>query len=101
MCGRLQLLNEENGMTAADALGTIACLLTTCEILPQIFKMHVTKSAKDLSWASLMITFACFTSWVIYGVIQKDHWVSFTCSIALVEYVWLCLWKRHYDRGGL
>lgn len=84
-------------MTIIDKVGIIACLLTSSEAIPQILKMHLTGSSKDLSWISLWITFTCMAVWVFYGILDHDNWVTITCSICVFEYIWLMSWKAYYD----
>ena len=85
-------------MTVIDKVGIIACLLTSSEAIPQIIKMHLTKSAGDLSWISTWITFTCNMTWVVYGLLDHDNWVTMTCSICVMEYIWLMGWKAYYDK---
>jgi len=48
-------------------IGTTAALLTTFGFVPQIIKMHRTKSAKDVSLATLYQFSAGVILWALYG----------------------------------
>ena len=48
-------------------IGTTAALLTTFGFVPQIIKMHRTKSAKDVSLATLFQFSAGVILWALYG----------------------------------
>lgn len=55
-----------------SALGYIAGFCTTFSGIPQIVRCFRTKSAKDLSYASLFMTDTGVLLWAIYGGIEKD-----------------------------
>jgi len=48
-------------------LGTLAAVLTTFGFVPQIIKMHKTKSSKDVSLATLYQFSAGVILWALYG----------------------------------
>ena len=48
-------------------LGTLAAVLTTFGFVPQIIKMHRTRSSKDVSLATLCQFSAGVLLWALYG----------------------------------
>jgi MtN3 and saliva related transmembrane protein len=50
-----------------DLLGIAAAMLTTFGFVPQIIKMHKTRSSKDVSIASLYQFSAGVILWTLYG----------------------------------
>jgi MtN3 and saliva related transmembrane protein len=48
-------------------LGTVAAVLTTFGFVPQIIKMHRTRSSKDVSLATLYQFSAGVILWALYG----------------------------------
>lgn len=74
-------------------IGIIAALLTTFGFVPQIIKMYRSKSAKDVSLATLIQFSAGTGLWAIYGIHIRDiivitaNIVSFiTIVIAIIVY---------------
>ncbi|MCZ7357527.1 MAG: SemiSWEET family transporter [Candidatus Methanoperedens sp.] len=74
-------------------IGSGAALLTTFGFVPQIIKMHRTKSARDVSPATLYQFCAGVVLWTLYGIHLGDiiiiaaNAVSFmTLVVAIVLY---------------
>ena len=74
-------------------IGIAAALLTTFGFVPQIVKMHRTKSSKDVSLITLYQFGAGVVLWVLYGIHLGDmiiivaNAVTFiTLSVAIVLY---------------
>ena len=53
-------------------IGIIAACLTTGAWLPQVFKTFTTKSARDFSWAYLVMFFCGVFLWAVYGFMRHD-----------------------------
>ncbi len=53
-------------------IGIAAALLTTFGFVPQIIKMHRTKSAKDVSLVTLFQFSAGVILWTLYGIHLGD-----------------------------
>jgi len=82
-------------------IGVIAATLTTFGFVPQIIKMHETKSAQDVSLVTLVQFSAGVILWVLYGMSIEDpilivaNTVTFgTLVIAIVLYA-----RYHQDAG--
>ena len=53
-------------------IGIVAALLTTFGFVPQIIKMHKTRSSKDVSLATLYQFSAGVFLWTLYGIHLGD-----------------------------
>lgn len=53
-------------------IGTSAAILTTFGFVPQIIKMHRTKSVKDVSIGTLFQISAGVILWTLYGIHIND-----------------------------
>lgn len=53
-------------------IGILAALLTTFGFVPQIIKMHKTRSSKDVSLATLCQFSAGVFLWMLYGIHLGD-----------------------------
>ncbi len=76
-------------------IGIIAALLTTFGFVPQIIKMHRTKSAKDVSLTTLLQFGVGAILWTLYGIHLEDTiiiaansitFVTVVCAIAIYYY---------------
>jgi MtN3 and saliva related transmembrane protein len=76
-------------------IGIVAALLTTFGFVPQIIKMHRTKSAKDVSLTTLLQFSAGAILWTLYGIHLEDTiiiaantvtFVTVVCAIAMYCY---------------
>ena len=68
-------------------LGTLAAVLTTFGFVPQIIKMHRTRSSKDVSLATLYQFSAGVILWALYGFHIGDDIVitaNIICFLTLV-----------------
>lgn len=50
----------------------------------QAFKIFATKSAKDLSLLAFVISFVALSSWLVYGILNKDKPLIISNIVALV-----------------
>ncbi|MCZ7384228.1 MAG: SemiSWEET family transporter [Candidatus Methanoperedens sp.] len=74
-------------------VGMGAALLTTFGFVPQIIKMHRTKSARDISPATLLQFSAGTILWALYGyhirdvIIVSANLISFIIMVvAIIQY---------------
>jgi MtN3 and saliva related transmembrane protein len=71
-------------------LGTVAAVLTTFGFVPQIIKMHRTKSARDISPVTLLQFSAGTILWALYGyhiddvIIISANVISFIIMIVAI-----------------
>ena len=78
-------------------LGTLAAVLTTFGFVPQIIKMHRTKSSKDVSLATLYQFSAGVIFWSLYGFHIRDEIVIAANIISFLTLV-VAIGFYHYYR---
>ncbi len=79
-------------------IGIIAALLTTFGFIPQIIKMHRTKSAKDVSLTTLLQFSAGTILWTLYGIHLEDTIIIAANSITFVTVVCAIAIYYHFNR---
>jgi len=78
-------------------LGTLAAVLTTFGFVPQIIKMHRTRSSKDVSLATLYQFSAGVVLWALYGFHIRDVIVIAANIISFLTLV-VAIGFYHYYR---
>jgi len=78
-------------------LGTLAAVLTTFGFVPQIIKMHRTRSSKDVSLATLYQFSAGVILWALYGFHIRDVIVIAANIISFLTLV-VAIGFYHYYR---
>ncbi len=73
-------------------IGSIAACLTMFAFIPQIIKVHTTKSVKDVSLVTLLQLSSGVLLWIIYGVHLRDNVIITANMVALVSLIVL-LWQ--------
>jgi MtN3 and saliva related transmembrane protein len=79
-------------------IGIIAALLTTFGFVPQIIKMHRTKSAKDVSFTTLLQFSAGAILWTLYGIHLENNIIIAANSITFVTVVYAIVIYYHFNR---
>jgi MtN3 and saliva related transmembrane protein len=77
-------------------LGYIAGFLTTFSLLPQIFKVARTKSAKDLSVSWILMATAGYVLWITYGVGLESYPLIIYNAISILLALALLIFKIKY-----
>lgn len=54
----------------ADVIGTIAAILTTSSLIPQLIKVVTTKSTKDISLGMFSMFTLGLVCWLTYGLMK-------------------------------
>lgn len=85
-------------MDIIDISGIIASITSIIGLLPQIYKIHQTKSASDLSELMLWNYFICSLAWIIYGINTSSDFVTFSNVIGLISSFISIILKKYYDR---
>ena len=73
-----------------DGIGLIAGLLTTTAFIPQVWKIHRTKSGKDISARMISLFTAGLVLWLIYGILLRSlplilsNVVTLVLSLAII-----------------
>ena len=79
-------------------IGSTAAFLTTFGFVPQIIKMHRTKSAKDVSFTTLLQFSAGAVLWTLYGIHLEDTIIIAANSITFVTVVCAIAIYYHFNR---
>ncbi len=81
-----------------EYIGFAAAILTTASFLPQVIRTWRTRSARDLSWAWIVLFGTGLALWLVYGlVIGSNSLVAANgVTLALVLSLgWLKLFRSH------
>ena len=65
-------------------IGVIAAGLTSFAFIPQVLKMHTTKSAKDSKPGNLNSAFPGVSLWMVYGIYLKDYIIILANAVTLL-----------------
>ena len=71
-------------MTWITSLGLVAGALTTVAFVPQVVRAWRTRSARDLSLATLVALAVGVSLWIVYGVLERSFPVVAANSLTLV-----------------
>ncbi len=64
--------------------GSLAAIVSTCILLPQIVKMVRTKAVEDVSAWMLIFTIIAQLLWIIYGYFRADVILTLSSIAALI-----------------
>lgn len=62
-----------------DIVGHVGSALSSITFMPQVYRIWKTKSAGDLSMATILIVFVSTLIWLIYGI-GKSLWPVIICN---------------------
>ncbi len=79
-------------------IGIVAALFTTFGFIPQIIKMHRTKSATDVSLTTLLQFSAGAILWTLYGIHLEDTIIIAANTITFVTVVYAIAMYYHFNR---
>jgi len=82
----------------STVIGTIAGVLTSIAVVPQVIRTWRTKHAKDLSIWQPLLLIAGMMLWLIYGVMIGDNPLIVANTFSLACYLFLIGMKIVYDR---
>lgn len=83
-------------MDTVTVLGFLAGTLTTIAFVPQVLKIWQSKSAKDISWAMIIIFNTGVTLWLVYGIIIISLPLIITNGVTLVLALMILALKWRY-----
>jgi MtN3 and saliva related transmembrane protein len=84
--------------TSADMVGMAAGTLTTTSLIPQVWRIVQTRSARDISWGMFFVFAAGTALWFAWGVMQGALPVILANSVTLVLATVILVLKWRY--GG-
>jgi MtN3 and saliva related transmembrane protein len=70
-------------MELKDYVGIAGSIFSSISFLPQVIKLWKTRSANDLSMASLMFLILNVSTWFTYGLLIHDFPIMLTNGIVL------------------
>lgn len=81
-----------------DVLGLMAGILTTIAFVPQVLKIHRTRSGKDISRGMISIFSVGVLLWLVYGIVIDSLPLILANSVTLVLTLAIIALKIHYGR---
>jgi MtN3 and saliva related transmembrane protein len=84
-------------MDSTELIGLIGGLITTTSVVPQIHKCIINKSAKDLSWVSLLFVYIGIGLNITYGILIAHPAIYWCGSYGLLLNIQLSIVKLYYD----
>lgn len=85
-------------MDAIEVLGLIAGTCTTLSFIPQIRKVLVTKSVKDISFLMYALYCLGLSLWTIYGVLIDSVSLIIANSLTLIFAASIVIMKVRLER---
>jgi MtN3 and saliva related transmembrane protein len=85
-------------LTIIDALGLLAGGMTTAAFIPQLLKLHASKSGEDLSLVMMMVFSAGVFLWLVYGLMIASLPLIIANVVTLMLSLAILLLKIHYAR---
>lgn len=85
---------------ATNLLGLVAATLTTGAFVPQVVKVWRSRSADDLSAATLLVFSGGVVCWLVYGVRLGSLPVIAGNAVTLALNLTILALKRRYSRRG-
>jgi MtN3 and saliva related transmembrane protein len=79
-------------------IGIAAALLTTFGFVPQIIKMHRTKSVTDVSLVTLFQFSAGVILWTLYGIYRRDLIIIAANAVSFMTLVVAITLYYYYNR---
>jgi len=76
-----------------EAIGAVAAILTTGSFFPQVAKVWQTRSARDLSWAWVIMMTAGVMLWLVYGLTLRRLPLVLANAVTLVCLVTIAVVK--------
>lgn len=83
-------------MDYVTLIGSIAGVLTTISLLPQVIKTWKEKSAKDLSLTNYLMLCSGMILWLIYGLLKRDTALIAANSVSILFSSTLIIFKLRY-----
>lgn len=80
-------------------IGIIGAILSSISFLPQVVQIWKTKSADDLSMATIILLASNGTSWLVYGILKDATPLVITNAIVLIMLLLIIFLKIKYRRN--
>lgn len=83
---------------ATGIVGTIAAVLTTVSLIPQLMRVWERKSARDVSLGMFLLFSIGVLLWFVYGVLIHSFPVEAANGVTLLFSLAILILKLRYDR---
>jgi MtN3 and saliva related transmembrane protein len=83
--------------TLDDVIGHIATILSAAALLPQIFRIWKTRSAKDISIGMCFLLLMASSIQCVYGYLIGALPIIMTNAISIVLRTWVLVFKIYMD----
>lgn len=81
-----------------DYLGFFSGICTTIAFVPQLLKIWLTKSAKDISMLMFLIFFLGICCWILYGYLTNDKPILIANILTMILSVGIIIGKIKFDK---
>ncbi len=83
-------------MHVSDILGWMGCTLLTVNIIPQIYKIHITKKVEDVSTTFIIINISGLVMYSIYAWYNNILHIAISTTISSLFSIYLLFLKCIY-----
>ena len=83
-------------MHVSDILGWMGCTLLTVNIIPQIYKIHITKKVEDVSTTFIIINISGLVMYSIYAWYNNILHIAISTTISSIFSIYLLFLKCIY-----
>jgi MtN3 and saliva related transmembrane protein len=83
-------------MDPVEWLGVVAGILTTIAFVPQVLRMHRTRSARDFSAPMLLLFNAGIALWLAYGLLIGSHGLVLANGVTLLLSAYILAMKLRF-----
>lgn len=81
-----------------EYVGLFGGIITTSGGIPQLYKIHTTKSTKDLSWYMLFMWMTGLSMTITYGIHTRQFAVYVPSSFSFIMSISMTLSKFYYEK---
>ena len=72
-------------MNTEDIIGIVAISLSLSYRIPQIYKIYINKSARDISLWMLWIQNTSYAPYIVYGILKDDWLWWFSSAMSIIQ----------------
>jgi len=94
-----ELLNFTIHITMETIIGTIAGILTSISMLPQLIKVIKEKEVENISWGMIVVLLSGVTLWVIYGILKMEWPIILSNAFSVLVNTTLLICYFSYRRN--
>jgi len=80
-------------------IGTIAGILTSISMLPQLIKVIKEKEVENISWGMIVVLLSGVTLWVIYGILKMEWPIILSNAFSVLVNTTLLICYFSYRRN--